>query len=292
MKPPLILNFDNSAGLMPGAAVVDLTGWQETIRFGCSMKNFRHFCQMLEGQLPKEYGTVFLGSGDYHHLSYYLIERIADRLFPSPFQVVVFDNHPDNMRFPFGIHCGSWVSHVAKLPQVSHVHVLGITSEDIGLKHAWENRLRPLFAGKLTYWCTDVSVGWARALGLGHAFRRFDSPDELVAAFVDKVRQSALPVYLSIDKDVLSEESVQTNWDQGRFQEEHLAGIISELKGRIIGSDITGEVSTWTYASRWKRYLSQMDGQESVSESEMILWQKAQQELNRRLLQMLKASLF
>lgn len=105
----------------------------------------------------------------------------------------------------------------AKLSRVSHIHVLGITSGDIGVAHAWENRLRPLYAGKLTYWCMDVDIGWMKTVGLGHAARRFDSPDELVEAFVEIQRHRQLPVYLSIDKDAFSKETVCTNWDQGRM---------------------------------------------------------------------------
>lgn len=37
------------------------------------------------------------------------------------------------------------------LAQISHVHVVGITSADIGRAHAWENRLGPLLRGRLSY---------------------------------------------------------------------------------------------------------------------------------------------
>ena len=87
------------------------------------------------------------------------------------------------MRFPLGMHCGSWVNAASKLPQISHIHVLGITSSDIGLGHAWENHWRPLMGGRLTYWCMDVDVGWGHRLGMGRAFRRFEHPEALVAAF-------------------------------------------------------------------------------------------------------------
>ena len=63
-----------------------------------------------------------MGSGDFHHVSYLLIERL--RRLGRQIQVVVFDNHPDNMRYPFGIHCGSWVWHVSRLPFVERVHVV------------------------------------------------------------------------------------------------------------------------------------------------------------------------
>ena len=89
------------------------------------------------------------GSGDFHHVSAILLERLA---IATPIDVVVLDNHPDNMRFPFGIHCGSWVRRVAALPQVRHVHVVGISSGDLRLVNAWAHYWAPLLAGKLTYW--------------------------------------------------------------------------------------------------------------------------------------------
>lgn len=283
MKTPVVLDFDDTAGPVPGALVLGLSTWQEDIRFACRWKEFRRLQALLEPRLPEGHGTVLLGSGDYHHLSHLLIQRQRSS---GPFQVVVFDNHPDNMRFPFGIHCGSWVRHVAMLPQVSHVHVLGITSGDIGLSHAWENHWQPLRAGKLSYWCMDVDVGWARHAGLGHAFHSFGDPDALITAFL-KNQTAAVPTYLSIDKDVLSAEVVHTNWDQGRLLEQHLLRVISAFSGRIIGSDITGEISSWQYRSWWKRQLSQLDGQADAGAEQSARWQAQQRTLNARLLRAL-----
>ena len=125
MRSPLVLDFDRSVGALPGETRIDLADWQERIRFGSTLRTFRAFLEALAPQLPREHGTVFFGSGDYHHLSWPMIERLAAR---GPFEVVVFDNHPDNMRFPWGIHCGSWVRRVALLPHVTRVRVLGIST--------------------------------------------------------------------------------------------------------------------------------------------------------------------
>ena len=59
----------------------------------------------------------------------------------------------------------------------------------------------------------------------------------------EAVRREALPLYLSIDKDVLSCQEAATNWDQGEMTLERLAGIIREaIKGRrVIGWDVCGE---------------------------------------------------
>lgn len=280
-RSPVVLDFDRSVGDLSGACTIDLADWQEAIRFGCSMRRMDALARKLDAELPRDYGTVFMGSGDFHHLSWPLIRRLRDA---GNFQVVVFDNHPDNMRFPFGIHCGSWVRRVAALPFVSHVHVLGITSNDVGFAHAWENYLTPLRNGKLTNWCMDVDTRWASRLGLGQAFRVFASPDELIERFLAELGPSPPPTYLTIDKDALSPDVARTNWDQGRLLETHLNAVIDALAGRFVGSDINGEVSAYEYKTRWKRWLSHADGQTPVPENELAAWQEQQRALNRRLL--------
>ncbi|MGH8158351.1 MAG: arginase family protein [Rhodanobacter sp.] len=278
---PVVLDIDHSVGPLPGRLVLPLEHWQESIRFGCSLTTMRRFGTMLDELLPTEYGTVFMGSGDFHHLSWPLIARLQSRM---PFQVVVLDNHPDNMRFPFGVHCGSWVRKVAMLPQVSHVHVLGITSADIGGGHAWENYLTPLRRGKLSYWSIGVDTRWSRRLGLAHAFRGFDTPEAMVDAFVEAQRTQAAPSYLSIDKDAFSPEVAHTNWDQGRLLTGHALSLIDSLRHGLVGSDINGEVSHYRYRSWWKRRLSAMDEQPEIDPAMLAEWQAQQHALNLQLL--------
>ncbi|MBS0581885.1 MAG: hypothetical protein JSS42_02160, partial [Proteobacteria bacterium] len=173
---------------------------------------------------------------------------------------------------------------VAALPFVSHVHVLGITSHDVGAAHAWENYLRPLYAGKLTNWCMDVDTRWAARIGLGRAFKVFATPDALIESFLAALGPSPQPTYLTIDKDALSPETARTNWDQGRLLETHVNAVIDALAGRLVGSDINGEVSAYTYSTPWKRWLSRADGQAPVPADELATWQEQQRALNRRLL--------
>ncbi|MGO4777376.1 arginase family protein, partial [Lysobacter sp. 2RAB21] len=226
--------------------------------------------------------TVFMGSGDFHHLSLPLIERAARGV--ARMQVVVFDNHPDNMRFPFAVHCGSWVSRVAALPQVARVHVVGITSADIGLGHAWENRLAPLYRKRLCYWSSAVSVRWAKSVGLASSVRGFASVDALLEAFLAQIADCGDPLYLSIDKDVLRPEDAMTNWDQGRMRAEAMLAAVESLRPRLIGSDVTGEISIAAYRQRWKRLLAAADGQRPPDPAELRVWQEQQHALNRRIL--------
>lgn len=281
MRQPIVLDVDGSVGPLANRLVLPLREWEESIRFGCSLGRLRRFGAMLDEAMPPIHGTVFLGSGDFHHLTWQLVERVRGS---ERFQVVVLDNHPDNMRFPFGVHCGSWVRRVAELPRVSHVHVIGITSSDIGRGHAWENYLGPLRARKLTYWSTNVDTTWATKVGLGHAFRSHASSSDMVDAFVGMQANRTEPVYLSIDKDAYAADVARTNWDQGTLSEAGGAAILDAVRGRVIASDVTGEISRYRYKSWWKRRLSAMDGQEEIDAMRIAQWQAEQHALNERLL--------
>ncbi|MGZ9709031.1 hypothetical protein ACXX81_23835 [Pseudomonas sp. GNP013] len=276
---PLILDFDGAVSDISDAVHLPLQAWQETIRFGCRWRQFHALEKALDTRMPDEHGCVFTGSGDYHHLSHLLLKRLPTQ---QKFQLIICDNHPDNMRYPFGIHCGSWVYWASRLPQVEHVHVLGIGSQDIGLGHAWENHWSPLLKGKLTYWNVNVDTRWMNWVGCGRGNRAFSHADALMSAFLAQFDR-ALPVYLSIDKDVLSPDVVNTNWDQGEFLEHHLAALIEVCQGRIIGADITGDVSEYHYQSAFKRWLSASDGQVALPPDQVRIWQQQQNALNARL---------
>lgn len=281
MSKPLVLDFDASLRSFVEADSVPLTSWQEAVRFGCGMATWGRLQRELQAKMPMQHGTVFMGSGDFHHISHLLIARCHRS---EPFDVVVFDNHPDNMRFPFGIHCGSWVRHVAALPQVRRVHVFGISSGDVGWRHAWENYLLPLYAGRIHYWTLGVETTWASALGLAGRFHSFTQREQLVEAFVAHLRRDKTPIYLSIDKDVLDASVARTNWDQGRFLLEDIECVIDALSSRLVGSDITGEISIHHYTTRWKRWLSAMDEQPVIAPEQLAQWQAQQIAVNQRLL--------
>jgi hypothetical protein len=177
------------------------------------------------------------------------------------------------------------------LPQVRRVHVLGITSPDVGWRHAWENHWSPIFRGKLCYWTLGVDTRWARPLGLGKGFCSFASAGALVDAFVAGLAAN-IPgaAYLSIDKDVLSPEVARTNWDQGCLDLDKVRQIIEAFSGKLIGSDITGEISVHHYETRWKRWLSAVDEQPAIHPAELAAWQAQQMHVNRQLLAWLAAA--
>ena len=293
-QTPVVLDVDGSVGPLNGELRLPLQDWQERVRFGCGLDTFKRFSAALQADLPAQHGTVLMGSGDFHHLSWPLIERcIAQQGFSAarPLRVVVLDNHPDNMRFPWGVHCGSWVRRVAMHPAVSQVHVAGITSQDIGKGHAWENYLTPLRAGKLTYWSCGVDTRWAARVGAATAFRSFASLGELSTTLAHMLLEQPQPTYLSIDKDVFAPEVVRTNWDQGQMQEQQAVDLIHALHGQLRGSDITGDVSSWQYSTWWKRWMSAGDGQDTqIDAVTLATWQAGQHGLNQRLIEQIAAS--
>ena len=60
-----------------------------------------------------------------------------------------------------------------------------------------------------------------------------------------------LPVYLSIDKDVLSRDDARTNWDQGEMSLEQMQEMIKQIsrERKLLGVDICGEPQQ--ESSRW-----------------------------------------
>ncbi|MDR0781601.1 MAG: arginase family protein [Pseudomonadales bacterium] len=282
----LILDFDHSVLPLPGAASIELAPWQETIRFGCSPRALRKLGEPLAPALARSPRVVFLGSGDYHHVTWLLLQRFCH--LERPLRLVVFDNHPDNMRYPFGIHCGSWVWWASRLPFVAGIDVLGITSRDVERARAWENHWGNLRSGKVRYWCVGRELSWMRYLGRQHS-RSFATVAELLAGYGEESKHYAEPVYLSIDKDVLSPADVQTNWDQGVMRFDELLGAVAALKPRLVAADVTGEVSLYRYQSRFKRFLSGLDGQHAPSPQDLAQWQAQHQTINQRLLAALMA---
>ena len=281
----VILNFDDSTTVLGSLKQIDLRTWQESIRFGCSWKKFKQLSDQLNHQLADvdSLGCVLMGSGDYHHITQLLLSRIE-----TPIHLIICDNHPDNMRYPFGIHCGSWVYWASRLAHVKRIDVIGICSADISLKHAWENHWSPLMKGKLHYWSIHQDASWMKWLGAKNNFHHFESANELMNCFIHELSCIDIPRYLSIDKDVLSESEVKTNWDQGEFLFQHLEQLIQACHLKLIGADITGDVSAYSYQSKFKRFLSESDGQNELDQEQIKLWQFEQAQMNQKLMELLE----
>lgn len=285
VSEPAILDFDNSIQPLPGCRRIPLQDWQERIRYGCSLRDLAALDETLNQHHVGFPDVAFLGSGDFHHVSFLLTRRMEAK---GRFQIVMFDNHPDNMRYPWGIHCGSWVHHVCRLPFVSRVTVIGITSNDIRWNHLLENYLLPLYTGKLHYLCLSPIPRLGHLLGLSgiHDFRVGEEslPQKIVRYLRAGNRD---PIYLSIDKDVLSSQAVQTNWDQGILTEEELIRSVECLQPYVIAADITGDISCYSYRTRWKKLLSKLDGQSPAPPAHLDQLQEQHHQINEKILKAL-----
>lgn len=267
--PSLVLDFD--AAVLPVAENeirLPLGDWQEAVRFGASNADYARLENALGDLMPKNYGCVFTGSGDFHHISLLLLRRLAARHCPAnkTFDLVICDNHPDNMRYVFGLHCGSWVRRAAELAAVRHIHVVGICSADIGASRAWENYLGPFIKKKLTYWSIGVNADWLKFLNRSQCAKNFATAKDLLNDFLPVLRKAA-NVYLSIDKDVLDPNCVQTNWDQGVFTVPDLEKIITACAGKLCGADVCGDVSAYAYKNGLKRFLARLDAGQNQAEN-------------------------
>src|SRR5439155_19048242 len=147
-----ILDLDGSALSQPRvrsqSVVHPAQDWGPHVRMACSLGRFRRFERELAGWLtdPKdgEPSITFIGSGDFHHVSLSLIRRLQE-----PFNLLIIDNHPDWMRgVPF-MHCGTWLWHAARLPNVQRVfHVGG--NVDFDNRFRWLAPWSLLRSGKVT----------------------------------------------------------------------------------------------------------------------------------------------
>jgi hypothetical protein len=200
----------------------------------------------LESERADQPTITFYGSGDFHHVSLALVRRLR-----TPFNLLVLDKHPDWMRgIPF-LHCGTWLRHAARLPLVQHVfHVGGELDFDNSFRwlapwkllRSAKIRLFPA-ARRFTRWpwryipheplrATSSSAGANRIAQLLRPYRG---------------ALARWPLYVSIDKDVMTVADAVVNWDSGVLTlQEAIAvvqGFLAAARGRLAGVDITGDWS-------------------------------------------------
>ncbi len=171
-----------------------------------------------------------LDNGNYHYLTKFWIEKIRE-----PFDLVVFDHHTDmqpSALLPV-LSCGSWVKDTLEDPQlaVRRVFLIGPPEEALCT-------VRDQFAGRLFCISQEEAESMLTA-----------QPDAAAAAETDRLlfwqalQERELPVYLSVDKDILSEEALQVNWDQGSMTLSALEAWIRRIAAcrPLCGADLCGE---------------------------------------------------
>ena len=162
-------------------------------------------------------GIHFLDSGNYHYLSKFWLEKIE-----KPYSLIVFDHHTDMQESAFFgmLSCGSWIKEVLEEhPYIKEVCVVGPPKAAI-------EQCEPNLASRVV----------------------FLTQEELEAGILEKWQEfleneKELPIYLSIDKDVLCPEDARTNWDQGKMKLEEMGEMIKQMfqKRNVLGIDVCGE---------------------------------------------------
>lgn len=181
----------------------------------CDNEASREICRRMGTLSPQ--GIHFIDSGNYHYVSKFFTDKIQE-----DFVLVVFDHHPDMQPSLFGelLTCGSWVK--AALDTNRHLKkVVLIGTSDELLKH-----IDPAYLDRI--------VEFKESQLENH---------EAWQAFYEM--HFDLPIYISIDKDVLSKDEEQTNWDQGKVTLKELKRMLLILlrHDQLIGVDISGECS-------------------------------------------------
>lgn len=172
-----------------------------------SLKRIEQKCSALG---PR--GIAFIGSGNYHYVSYLLLQR-----FQESYTLLLFDHHPDTMDDVPLLSCGSWVNRAVRdLPNLCSVVILG------------------------------VSRNWKKQIPV-HLFSKIKAvtTEKVLQFSVEKVI-SLIPtqhVYISIDKDVLTKEDAITNWDQGNMPLQYLLSLLTRIlrAKEVLGVDVCGE---------------------------------------------------
>lgn len=176
----------------------------------------------------KDYGPEgihYLDSGNYHYLTLFFLRKLpADQ----PFELILFDNHPDSKEPAFGdiLSCGGWVRKAwDELPNLSKVTMIGV--DPVLLKEEGFQ-----LGGNLLDRGSAMKPLHVQCLSK-------NGPEEEP----DKNPNDEFPVYISIDKDVLREEDASCNWSQGRMSEEELLETVGKIyqTRQVLGMDICGE---------------------------------------------------
>ena len=193
-------------------------------------------------------GLHFLDNGNFHYLTRFWCEKITE-----DFALVVYDHHVDLRKpvFPGLMSCGSWIRDV--LLRNSHCRAVLIIGPECAQADIIEHELQSLVAedqpsrsSASVRRDTDGQRPCASAPVRVCCFTEDDILDGRVAReFPHLLDALHLPVYISIDKDVLSRKVLRTNWDQGIMTEaefrHELDRFTMDPDIHILGVDICGE---------------------------------------------------
>ena len=189
-------------------------------------------------------GIHYIDSGNYHYISKIITDHIDE-----PFGLVMYDHHTD-MQIPMVpgmMSCGDWAGQaLSQNKNLRQLVIVGPPEKDIDQTLESYNGSQ---SGRLLIFSAEDLHG-----GL------FENKLKLI--------RTDLPLYISIDKDVLGTEDCETNWSQGDMSIDGLERLLGVFLGgqgeernydacrnderyagdirhsRILGVDICGEIQT------------------------------------------------
>lgn len=195
-------------------------------------------------------GLHFIDSGNYHYMTRLWLEKLQ-----IPFRLLVFDNHTDMQPPAFGglLSCGGWIAaSLEELPLLQEVILVG-PDEEAYTQVEPDLQQKALFLSreKLSTMTTEEKEGFFNNL----------SED--------------LPLYVSVDKDVLCKGDASTTWSQGDM---HLSELMSFLelvleRHNILGMDVCGECDMDSCS---EDFLN-----DHANEAILRLWEKMQKSSER-----------
>ena len=187
--------------------------------------------QFLEAELGRKKETKelprlrLLDSGNYHYMTRLWLTRMD-----QPFCLLVYDNHTDMQLPAFGglLSCGGWIA--AALEELEKLCQVILVGPDEEACSQVEDRLKE----KVVFLSREHLASLKK--------------EEILQELKGILAGNDLPLYLSIDKDVLGTEDAQTTWSQGDMSLQTLAGCVKQtlecaeqVPFKIAGVDICGE---------------------------------------------------
>ena len=195
-------------------------------------------------------GLPFIDSGNYHYMTRLWLEKLQ-----IPFRLLVFDNHTDMQPPAFGglLSCGGWIAaSLEELPLLQEVILVGPDEEAYTqVEPDLQQKVLFLSREKLSTMTAEEKEGFFNNL----------SED--------------LPLYVSVDKDVLCKGDASTTWSQGNM---HLSELMSFLelvleRQNILGMDVCGECDMDSCS---EDFLN-----DHANEAILRLWEKMQKSSER-----------
>lgn len=302
-----VLNFDSSVTAQKSllakysrppysARVIDMLDYGPLVRMWARKSDLPGLRERLE---PADRNKItFYGSGDFHHLSYLLIDQ-----FKESISVIIFDHHPDWDMLPPKLGCGSWVTQILKKENIEKVIMMGVSSGDISTLSIQTGNIDLLRNDRLEIYpyshkptCAvfknvpdNISINVKRKSLYSEIQWQELKNKNLEKFFMQLMpRIKSKDVYVSIDKDCLKNGYALTNWEEGSFSLDELLSLLKMIKENlnIVGLDITGEYSAPNIKSGFKAICSRLDHPKdfSAKSREEAVINSVNEETNLRIL--------